>query len=143
MNTTLINEPIPSVCVHFDYCGWSCPISWIDWCKKLWNSTLRRDLNLEKTGKQIELATESNRGTSLNLFSIAIHHPTCLNVSKSEAEPLAKLIGPCRSLCRDAADVYQQERSRNILRLVPWRFDCNQFPRPKDVDKMCIPPSHN
>ena len=71
--------------------------------------------------------------------------PVCLNATVNFNEPMVQLVSPCRAVCRLAAREYTEEISAIMTShknqvFLPFPLDCRQFPRPKDVNRLCVPP---
>ena len=140
VNLTLTEKAIPGVCINtnntciVDF--GSLQISFANW-NKTFNATL--------ADSELYIFIHESDGFNLSKFLCSLNNPVCINASMSSAEPLIKLVAPCRSLCRRAAEYYN-DGLRNfdgtrLSRSMPWPYDCNQFPRPKDVHNMCVPPT--
>ena len=139
VNLTLTEKPFPGVCIktssactiqHGPYL-----VNHASW-DRTYNETLLGSVNVTelKWGSYREGLT-----TDISKFRCSLIMPVCIDVSVASSDPLLKLVPPCRSLCREAADFYGYMR-KHFADLRHWPFDCNQFPRPKGVKKLCVPP---
>ncbi|XP_075259209.1 uncharacterized protein LOC142351033 isoform X2 [Convolutriloba macropyga] len=75
-------------------------------------------------------------------FFCAATFDICVTEKNSTADmndSSVQIVPPCRSLCKSAQKTYMDYR-RHDEEMEMMFEDCNDFPRPKDVNRLCVPP---
>ena len=117
-----------------------------------WDKSFHRHLpNIEVEDIDL-LSDEMNKITNLTgtelpklyLFLSTLYAPVCNNATIKLDEPLVQIMPPCRAVCRLAVKEFDKETSRLMKThkkqiFKPFPFNCDLFPRPKDVNKFCVP----
>ena len=93
-------------------------------------------LNFESEKERVVLLDKKCSPTTyrenLHRLECAVLHPPCLNDTKSDSnKPMVQVVPPCRSLC---LEVFRE------IGCYWLSLGCIQFPKPRDVKFLCVPP---
>ena len=139
-NFTITSTPMPGQCIEIPEILKSGPCT-------IWNQTFKTDL----FGDEIKSGSDNPRqliffnalkrqncdvdSPNIGRFICSLFTPNCQKLvdEDDETKEMIEIIPPCRNLCQE----FNRETKECTVN-EPFDIDCNEFPKPLDVNKRCV-----
>ena len=155
LNFTVTEKPIPGQCkkFHMDFraettCGYYWP-NYFGW-DLFGNETQDTFHHQQFYNFFVHFQLDCLRYNDINLNSrrlaCAVLYPACIDVTDYPKgvndQPMVQVAPPCRSLCLELRRVITPGAFQ-ITECKAYLENCNDYPRPRDSNFLCVPPSFN